>query len=79
MRVVAVTGGGQGIGRALAWHFANAGYGAAITDKDRAAGAEVLDGIKARKDVFMPAMSQIRRMPRTGWRLWREAWARPTS
>lgn len=46
--VVAITGGGQGIGRALAWHFADAGYAVAITDKDRAAGRETLEGIKQR-------------------------------
>ena len=48
MRVIAITGGGQGIGRALAWHFADAGYIVAITDKDRAAGREALAGIKER-------------------------------
>jgi NAD(P)-dependent dehydrogenase (short-subunit alcohol dehydrogenase family) len=48
MRVVAITGGAQGIGRALAWHFADAGYAVAITDKDRAAGREALDGIRER-------------------------------
>lgn len=48
MRVIAITGGGQGIGRALAWHFADAGYIVAITDKDRVAGGEALAGIKER-------------------------------
>jgi NAD(P)-dependent dehydrogenase (short-subunit alcohol dehydrogenase family) len=48
MRVIAITGGGQGIGRALAWHFADAGYIVAITDKDRVAGREALAGIKER-------------------------------
>ena len=48
MRVMAITGGGQGIGRALAWHFADAGYIVAITDKDRVAGREALAGIKER-------------------------------
>jgi NAD(P)-dependent dehydrogenase (short-subunit alcohol dehydrogenase family) len=48
MRVIAITGGDQGIGRALAWHFADAGYIVAITDKDRVAGHEALAGIKQR-------------------------------
>jgi NAD(P)-dependent dehydrogenase (short-subunit alcohol dehydrogenase family) len=48
MRIIAITGGDQGIGRALAWHFADAGYIVAITDKDRAAGREALQGIKER-------------------------------
>src|SRR5665213_2866452 len=46
MRVIAITGAGQGIGRALAWQFVDAGYIVAITDKDRAAGREALQGIK---------------------------------
>ena len=48
MRVIAITGGAQGIGRALAWHFADAGYAVAITDKDRAAGKEALQGVRER-------------------------------
>ena len=48
MRVIAITGAGQGIGRALAWHFVDAGYIVAITDKDRAAGGGALQGIKER-------------------------------
>jgi NAD(P)-dependent dehydrogenase (short-subunit alcohol dehydrogenase family) len=46
MRVIAITGAGQGIGRAIAWYFARAGYAVAITDNDRAAGREALAGIK---------------------------------
>jgi NAD(P)-dependent dehydrogenase (short-subunit alcohol dehydrogenase family) len=42
MRVVAITGGGAGIGRAIAWHFARAGYAVSITDRDRQAGRESL-------------------------------------
>jgi NAD(P)-dependent dehydrogenase (short-subunit alcohol dehydrogenase family) len=38
MRVIAITGSGQEIGGALAWHFADAAYIVAIKDKDRAAG-----------------------------------------
>ena len=42
MKAVAVTGGGAGIGRAIAWHFARAGYAVSITDRDRKAGRESL-------------------------------------
>lgn len=56
MRVIAITGGGAGIGRGIAWHFARAGYGVSIIDTDRQAGKELLQvmreaGVKA---VFMP-------------------------
>jgi NAD(P)-dependent dehydrogenase (short-subunit alcohol dehydrogenase family) len=40
MAVIAVSGGGQGIGRAIAWHFAALGYAVSITDLDAEAGAE---------------------------------------
>ena len=40
MKVVAITGGGQGIGRATAFHFAKAGYAVSIADADAAAGRE---------------------------------------
>jgi NAD(P)-dependent dehydrogenase (short-subunit alcohol dehydrogenase family) len=43
MRVVAITGGGAGIGRGIAWHFARAGYAVSITDRDREAGRESLE------------------------------------
>ncbi|GAA0531222.1 NAD(P)-dependent dehydrogenase (short-subunit alcohol dehydrogenase family) [Rhizomicrobium palustre] len=49
MKIVAITGAGQGIGRALAWHFAEAGYGVSFIDPDNEAGREVLAGIGARK------------------------------
>jgi NAD(P)-dependent dehydrogenase (short-subunit alcohol dehydrogenase family) len=26
MKIIAITGGGAGIGRGIAWHFASAGY-----------------------------------------------------
>lgn len=40
MKIVAITGGGQGIGRATAFHFARAGYAVSIADRDAAAGRE---------------------------------------
>jgi NAD(P)-dependent dehydrogenase (short-subunit alcohol dehydrogenase family) len=42
MKVIAITGGGAGIGRGIAWHFARAGYAVSITDSDRQAGRESL-------------------------------------
>ena len=42
MKIIAITGGGAGIGRAIAWHFAQAGYAVSITDRDRQAGREAL-------------------------------------
>jgi NAD(P)-dependent dehydrogenase (short-subunit alcohol dehydrogenase family) len=42
MKVIAITGGGAGIGRGIAWHFAKAGYGVSIIDADRQAGRESL-------------------------------------
>lgn len=40
MKIVAVTGGAQGIGRALAFQFADAGYAVSIADIDEEAGLE---------------------------------------
>lgn len=67
MKVLAVTGGGQGIGRAICLFFANEGYAVSIADTDAAAGREVVRMIEAaggaalflRTDVGVPA--QIRR------------------
>ena len=42
MKVIAVTGGGAGIGRGIAWYFAQAGYAVSIMDHDRQAGREAL-------------------------------------
>jgi NAD(P)-dependent dehydrogenase (short-subunit alcohol dehydrogenase family) len=42
LKVLAVTGGAQGIGRAIAFHFAEAGYAVSIADVDKDAGAEAL-------------------------------------
>lgn len=48
MKVVAVTGGGQGIGRAIAYRFAEAGYAVAVADVDDEAGNEVLAALRRR-------------------------------
>ncbi|MEY4706953.1 MAG: hypothetical protein RJB58_676 [Pseudomonadota bacterium] len=42
MKIIAITGGGAGIGRGIAWHFARLGYGVSILDADRQAGKEAL-------------------------------------
>jgi NAD(P)-dependent dehydrogenase (short-subunit alcohol dehydrogenase family) len=42
MKIIAITGGGAGIGRGIAWHFASAGYAVSIMDADRQAGREAL-------------------------------------
>jgi len=63
MKVIAITGGGSGIGRGIAWHFARAGYAVSITDRDRQAGKEALqvmreagvDAIFVPGDVSKPA------------------------
>lgn len=73
MAVIAVSGGGQGIGRAIAWHFAKLGYAVSISDLDAQAGRESLahmQGLGARAlfvkgDVSQPG--HVRRwLQRTG-------------
>ena len=62
-RFAAVTGGAQGIGRAVALRFARAGYAVSIADPDAAAGRETVRmvedaGVKClfvRTDVGIPA------------------------
>lgn len=56
MKVIAITGGGAGIGRAIAWHFARAGYAVSITDQDRQAGKESLQVMReaGTKALFAP-------------------------
>lgn len=62
MKIIAITGGGQGIGRAVAYYFARAGYGVSIADVDEEAGMEALrkveelgaKGIFVRADVSQP-------------------------
>jgi NAD(P)-dependent dehydrogenase (short-subunit alcohol dehydrogenase family) len=43
MKVVAITGGAQGIGRGVALRFARAGYAVSLADPAADAGAEILD------------------------------------
>jgi NAD(P)-dependent dehydrogenase (short-subunit alcohol dehydrogenase family) len=56
MKVVAITGGGAGIGRGIAWHFARAGYAVSITDRDAQAGREALQIMReaGTSAVFVP-------------------------
>jgi NAD(P)-dependent dehydrogenase (short-subunit alcohol dehydrogenase family) len=46
MKIIAITGGGAGIGRGIAWHFAQAGWAVSITDADARAGKEALQVMK---------------------------------
>ena len=46
MKVIAITGGGAGIGRGIAWHFARLGYAVSIMDADRPAGREALQALR---------------------------------
>jgi NAD(P)-dependent dehydrogenase (short-subunit alcohol dehydrogenase family) len=63
VKVLAVTGGAQGIGRAVALRFAGAGYAVSIADPDAAAGRETARMLKdagakclfVRTDVGIPA------------------------
>jgi len=57
MKVAAVTGGGQGIGRAIAFAFADAGYAVSICDPVRDGGEEALTLLRAKgaKAIYDPA------------------------
>ena len=47
MKTLAVTGGGQGIGRGIAYRFAQAGYAVSIIDADEKAGREACAHIES--------------------------------
>src|SRR5882672_4225434 len=47
MKILAVTGGGQGIGRAIAFRFAQNGYAVWISDTDEKAGNEACERTRA--------------------------------
>lgn len=55
MKVVAITGGAQGIGRGIAFAFAEAGYAVSLADPDVEAGAEALSKVRERgaKGIFV--------------------------
>lgn len=57
MKVAAVTGGGQGIGRAIAFAFADAGYSVSIADPVRDGGEEALALLHAKgaRAIYEPA------------------------
>ncbi len=61
MKVIAITGGGQGIGRAIAYHFAERDYAVSLTDSDAAAGRETLAGIGARKGLGLFVKGDVAR------------------
>ena len=67
MKIVAVTGGAQGIGRAIALRFAAAGYAVSITDPDDKAGIEAAAKIEqaGAKGIYVPAdVSQAEQVER---------------
>jgi NAD(P)-dependent dehydrogenase (short-subunit alcohol dehydrogenase family) len=67
VKVVAVTGGAQGIGRAIALQFAAAGYAVSITDPDDQAGVEAAAKIEqaGAKGIYVPAdVSQAEQIER---------------
>src|SRR5215472_15729322 len=47
MKIVAITGGGQGIGRGIAFRFAQSGYAVSICDSDESAGVEARERANA--------------------------------
>lgn len=61
MKVVAITGGGQGIGRAIAYRFAEACYAVSIADPDATAGREVVAEIEKRRGMALFVRSDVAR------------------
>jgi NAD(P)-dependent dehydrogenase (short-subunit alcohol dehydrogenase family) len=47
MKILAITGGGQGIGRGIALRFAQSGYAVSILDADEKGGREAREKIEA--------------------------------
>ncbi|NOU85224.1 SDR family oxidoreductase [Paenibacillus sp. LMG 31460] len=52
-KIAAITGGGQGIGRAIALSFAQEGYGISIADVDKDAGLETVELLRPYTDDAM--------------------------
>ncbi|KRE52056.1 glucose 1-dehydrogenase [Paenibacillus sp. Soil724D2] len=52
-KIAAITGGGQGIGRAIAMAFAQEGYGISIADVDKDAGLETIELLRPYTDDAM--------------------------
>lgn len=68
MKIAAVTGGAQGIGRAVALRFAAAGYAVSVADTDEAAGGEILSLLRERGAKAMFRRADIAREEEaTGW------------
>jgi NAD(P)-dependent dehydrogenase (short-subunit alcohol dehydrogenase family) len=55
MKVVAITGGGQGIGRAVALHFAGGGYAVSVAEAAADAGEELVGLLRERN---VPALAR---------------------
>jgi NAD(P)-dependent dehydrogenase (short-subunit alcohol dehydrogenase family) len=59
MKVVAITGGGQGIGRGIAYHFAAKAYAVSLCDADEAAAREAADHIRSQGGTALAATADI--------------------
>ena len=67
MKVIAITGGAQGIGRAIALRFAAGGYAVSISDPDDKAGVELAGKVEqaGTKAMYVPAdVSQAEQVER---------------
>jgi NAD(P)-dependent dehydrogenase (short-subunit alcohol dehydrogenase family) len=61
MKVAAITGGGQGIGRAIGYHFAAAGYAVSLADPDAIAGREAVAEIEKRGGMALFVRTDVAR------------------